>query len=82
MTSFLLILNKSIIIVSLCLLLYTTHFLQFLNVNYFESLNKIYKKQLKAKNEISEIYVNKFDYLEFLKNARKKSITQTTTMFA
>ena len=34
------------------------------------------------KYKMNEIHVNKFDYLKFLKNARKKSITQITIMFA
>lgn len=81
MILFLLILNKSINIVSLCLSLHTTHFLQFLNVDCFESLSKIYKKQVKVRNKLNAIYVNKLKYLELLKNARKESMTQITIMF-
>ena len=82
MTLFLLIFNRSIDIVSLCLLSHTTHFLQLLNVEYFESISKIYKKQLKVKNEMSKMYISKVNYLEFYKNTKEQSITQTTIMFA
>ena len=82
MISFLLISNKSIDIVSLYLSFHTMHFLQFFNVKYFESLSKIYKQQLKIRNQISERYLNKVNYLKFLKKTKKQSMTQTTIMFA
>ena len=82
MISYLLISNKFVDIVSLCFSSHTTHFLQSLDVECFESLSKIYKKQLKIKNEMSEIYINKVNYLEFLKKTRKKSMTQIIIMSA
>ena len=71
MILFLLILNKIVNIIFLCFSFHTTHFLQSLNVECFEILNEIYKKQLKVKNQMSKMYVNKINYLRFSKSARK-----------
>ena len=82
MTSFLLILNRSVDIVPLCLPPHTTHFLQPLDVGCFGPLSKAYKKQLEVRNQMGEVYINKADYLGFLKKARDESMTQTTIMSA
>ena len=75
MTSLLLISNRSIDIVSLYLPPHTTHFLQSLDVECFGSLSKVYKKQLEVRNQMDEVYINKVDYLGFLKKAREESMT-------
>lgn len=53
-----------------------------IDVGCFGHLSKAYKKQLEARNEVEEVYINKLDYLGFLKKARKDSMTQITIMSA
>jgi hypothetical protein len=59
-------------IVSLCLSSHTSHYFQFLDVDYFASLNKTYKKKLKEKNKTNVMHIIKFDFLNFLEKARRK----------
>ncbi len=64
-------------IVFLCFFSHIIHYLQSLNVECFESLNKIYKKQLVEKNKIEMIQINKLYFLTFLQQVRKKVMTET-----
>ena len=72
----------SVDIVPLCLPPHTTHFLQPLDVGCFGPLDKAYKKQLVERNKFGEVYVNKLDYLKFLKRAREKVMTSDVIMSA
>jgi ribosomal protein S25 len=64
-------------IVSLCLLFYTTHYLQFLDVDCFDSLDKAYRKQLDKRNKIEMMHIIKLNFLAFLKEVRKEVMTKS-----
>jgi hypothetical protein len=64
-------------IVSLCLSFHTTHYLQFLDVDCFDSLDKAYRKQLDKRNKIEVMHIIKLNCLAFLKESRKKVMTKS-----
>ena len=68
-------------IILLCLSSHTTHYLQSLNVECFESLSVTYKRQLDRMNQMRVVHVNKADFLEFLRNARRKTMTLRVIQF-
>ncbi len=57
-------------IVSLCLLSHITHYLQSLDVDCFDSLDKAYRKQLEKRNKIGMMQINKLNFFAFLREAR------------
>jgi hypothetical protein len=57
-------------IVSLCFSFHIIHYLQFFDVDCFDSLNKAYRKQLDKKNKIEIMQINKLDFFAFLKKAK------------
>lgn len=62
-------------IISLCFPPHTTHFLQPLDVSCFRPLTNSHKKQLEERNKHGEVYINKLDYLRFLKQACSETMT-------
>jgi hypothetical protein len=64
-------------IVSLCLSFHITHYLQFLDVDCFDSLNKAYRKQLNKKNKIEMMHIIKLNFLAFLREAKKEVIIKS-----
>jgi hypothetical protein len=63
-------------IVSLCLSFYITHYLQFLDVDYFDSLNKAYRKQFKKKYIIKMMQINKLNFFAFRRKLKKEIIIE------
>jgi hypothetical protein len=59
-------------IVSLCFFFHITHYLQFLDVDCFDLLNKVYRKQLKKKNKIEVMHIMKLNFLAFLKKTKEE----------
>jgi hypothetical protein len=68
-------------IVFLCLSSHTTHYLQSLDVDCFDSLDKVYKKQLDKKNKIEIMQINKLNFLAFLKETRKEVMIESIIKF-
>ncbi len=68
-------------IVFLCLSFHITHYLQSLDVDYFDSLNKAYRKQLEKRNKIEMMQINKLNFLAFLKNAKKEIMIASIIKF-
>ncbi len=64
-------------IVLLCLSFHTIHYLQSLNVDCFDSLNKAYRKQLEKRNKIEMMHINKLNFLAFLKEAKKQVMIES-----
>jgi hypothetical protein len=64
-------------IVLLCLSFYIIHYLQFLDVDCFDSLNKVYQKQLNKKNKIEMMHIIKLNFPAFLKEARKEVMIES-----
>jgi hypothetical protein len=64
-------------IVSLCFSFHITHYLQFLDDNYFDSLNKTYRKQLDKRNKIEMMHIIKLNFFAFSKEARKEVMTKS-----
>jgi hypothetical protein len=63
-------------IVSLCFSSHITHYLQSLDVDCFDSLNKAYQKQLNKRNKIEVMHIIKLNFLAFLREARKEIIIE------
>ncbi len=64
-------------IVSLCLSSHITHYLQSLDVDCFDSLNKAYRKQLDKRNKIEMMHIIKLNFLAFLREAKKEVMTKS-----
>jgi hypothetical protein len=64
-------------IVSLCLSSHITHYLQSLDVDCFDSLNKAYRKQLNKRNKIEVMHIIKLNFLVFLREARKEIMIES-----
>jgi hypothetical protein len=64
-------------IVSLCLSSHIIHYLQFLDVDCFDSLDKAYRKQLDKRNKIEMMHIIKLNFLAFLREARKEIMTKS-----
>jgi hypothetical protein len=64
-------------IVSLCFSSHTTHYLQSLDVDCFDSLDKAYRKQLDKRNKIEIMQINKLNFLAFLREARVKIMIES-----
>jgi hypothetical protein len=59
-------------IISLCLSFNINYYLQSLDVDCFDSLNKVYRKQSEKQNKIEMMHIIKLNFLAFLKEARKE----------
>ncbi len=59
-------------IVLLCLSPHITHYLQSLDVDCFDSLNKAYRKQLDKRNKTEVMHITKLNFLAFLREAREQ----------
>ncbi len=64
-------------IVFLCLSSHIIHYLQFLDVDCFDSLNKAYKKQLDKKNKIEIMQINKLNFLKFFRETKKQVMIES-----
>jgi hypothetical protein len=58
-------------IVFLCLSFHIIHYLQSFDVDCFDSLNKVYRKQLDQRNEIEIMHIIKLNFFAFLRKTRK-----------
>ncbi len=64
-------------IVSLCLSSHTIHYLQFFDVDCFDSLDKTYRKQLDKRNKIEIMQINKLNFLAFFRKTRKEVMIES-----
>ncbi len=68
-------------IVSLCSSSHIIQYLQSLDVDCFDSLDKAYRKQLDKKNKIEIMQINKLDFLAFLKETRVEIMIESIIRF-
>ncbi len=64
-------------IVLLCLSFHITHYLQSLDVDCFDSLDKAYRKQLEKRNKIGMMQINKLNFLAFVKETREEVMIES-----
>jgi hypothetical protein len=64
-------------IVLLCLSSHITHYLQSLDVDCFDSLDKAYRKQLEKRNKIEMMQINKLNFLAFLKETKEEVMIES-----
>ncbi len=64
-------------IVFLCFSFHIIHYLQFFDVDCFDSLNKAYRKQLNKKNKIEMMHIIKLNFFAFLREAKKQVMIES-----
>ena len=64
----------------LCFSFHTTHYLQSLNVDCFESLVKAYKKQLNDRNQLRIVQITKLNFLICLRRTKIEVMTTKNIM--
>jgi len=69
-------------IIALCLLPYSTHLLQSLNVKVFSSLTKAYKKLVYEHFHYNAVNVSKVNFLHYYQKARSTAITTRNVLSA
>ena len=62
-------------IITLCILSYSSHLLQPLDVGYFSPLKRAYRYQIGTCIQLGRDYIDKLDFLEAFKPARAASLT-------